>query len=168
MNTDGRTSAAPSARQTNTPHLPVKRVMVPIDFSKTSVAALRYAIPLTQQFGATLELVHAIEPTPFLSDMDNLPLAMSDAEVAQRVTAELAALARREVPPGVPVEPVVRRGKPYQEITEAAKARNVDLIVIATHGRTGLQHTLLGSTAERVVRLAPCPVLVVRGVGSGA
>jgi nucleotide-binding universal stress UspA family protein len=129
---------------------------------------LRYAIPLTQQFGATLDLVHVIEPTPFLSDMDNMPLAMSDAEVAQRVAAELSSLARREVPAGVQVNPVVRHGKPYQEITEAAKERNADLVVIATHGRTGLQHTLLGSTAERVVRLAPCPVLVVRDVEPGA
>lgn len=168
MNSNDRPSPEPTPRPASAPHFPVNRVLVPIDFSKTSVAALRYAIPLTQQFGATLDLVHVIEPTPFLSDMDNMPLAMSDAEVAQRVAAELSSLARREVPSGVQVNSVVRHGKPYQEIAEAAKERHADLVVIATHGRTGLQHTLLGSTAERVVRLAPCPVLVVRGVENGA
>lgn len=168
MNTNRRTSRAPAARQAEAQHFPVKRVLVPTDFSKTSIAALRYAIPLTRQFGATLDLLHVIEPTPFLSSMDDIPLALSDAEVTQRVATELSALARREIKPGVQVNRVVRRGKPYQEITEAAEERKVDLVIIATHGRTGLQHTLLGSTAERVVRLAPCPVLVVRGVGADA
>ncbi len=168
MNTNQRTSPAATARQANMQHFPVKRVLVPTDFSKTSVAALRYALPLITQFGATLDLVHVIEPTPLLSDMDDLPLAMSEAEVTQRVTAELLALARREVEAGVQVTPVVRRGRPYHQITEAAKERNTDLVVIATHGRTGLQLTLLGSTTERVVRLAPCPVLVVRGVDAKA
>ena len=168
MNTNERTSPAPTTRQVSAHHFPVKRVLVPTDFSKISIAALRYAVPLTKQFGAMLDLVHVIEPTPFLSDMEDMPLAMSDAEVTQRVTAELSALARREVEAGIHVNPVVRRGKPYHQITEAAKERNADLVVIATHGRTGLQLTLLGSTTERVVRLAPCPVLVVRGVEASA
>ena len=143
------------------PLLP-KRILVPTDFSPTSIIALKYAVTLAAQVGAKLDLLYVIEPAPFLSDLKDVPLAMSEQQMADKAAARLAALARREAGPGVPVTPIVRAGKAYHQISEAAREMEANLIVMATHGYTGLKHTLLGSTTERVVRHAPCPVLVVR------
>ena len=77
-------------------------------------------------------------------------------------TERLARLAQEQVPAQFRANTLVRVGKPYHEITSAARELNIDLIVISTHGYTGLKHVVLGSTAERVIRHAPCPVLTVR------
>jgi nucleotide-binding universal stress UspA family protein len=157
-----KANPAKAARAAHPPGLAPKRILVPTDFSSTSIAALKYAVLYARQFGASLDLLHVLEPPPFLSDLKDVPLAMTDQEAAKKVTAELAKLARREVGAAVPTTPLVRTGKAYVEITEAARELKADLIVIATHGYTGLKHTLLGSVAERVIRHAACPVLVVR------
>ena len=88
------------------------------------------------------------------------------AEVEKHAAAKLTALAQKEIPATVPVFPVVRHGAPWEEITHVAKDRKADLIVIGTRGYTGLKHMVLGSTAEKVVRYAGCPVLVVREYGN--
>jgi len=146
----------------SSPKLKIKRILVPVDFSAPSLKALEYALPFAEQFGATLCLVHVVEPASFVQDLRNLPLAVTDEEAASGAKAKLIALARKETGPLIPVKPQVRIGKPFLEIANAAKDLNADLIIIATHGFTGLKHTILGSTAELVVRYAPCPVLVVR------
>jgi nucleotide-binding universal stress UspA family protein len=142
--------------------LSLKTIIVPVDFSQPSNNALRYAIRLAEQFGSILRLVHVVEPAPFLNDMSNVALIRSDAEIAKAAKVRLQALTQDEIEELIPVYAEVRIGKPYQEIIAAAKTTGADLIVIATHGYTGLKHAFLGSTAERVVRHAQCPVLVVR------
>jgi nucleotide-binding universal stress UspA family protein len=153
---------AVTARPLQLSTLRLKTIVVPIDFSQPSNDALRYAIRLADQFGSILRLVHVVEPAPFLNDLPNVALIRSDAEIAKAAKVKLQAIAQDEIDELIPVYPEVRIGKPYQEIVAAAKVGDADLIVIATHGYTGLKHAFLGSTTERVVRHAHCPVLVVR------
>lgn len=145
-----------------TPALKLKVIVVPIDFSAESKNALNYASKLAAAFGAVLRVIHVVESTPFLNDLPNVVLTRPESEIAKEALTKLQALAREEIDELIPVQPEVRIGKPYREIVGAAKVLGADLIVIATHGYTGLKHALLGSTAERVVQYAPCPVLVVR------
>jgi glycine betaine transporter len=152
----------PQAAAVSGPNLKVKNIVVPIDFSAESQKALQYASKLASQFGATLKLIHVVEPTPFINDLPNVVLTRSDQEVAKESRIRLQALAKDEIDELIPVQTGVRIGKPYHEIVSFAKVTDADLIVISTHGYTGLKHALLGSTAERVVRYATCPVLVVR------
>jgi len=140
----------------------LKKLLVPIDFSDSSLKALKYAVAFAGRFNASICLVHVVEPASFLNDLRNVPLLVSDREVANRLHHKLIMLARREIDPLTPVQPLVCIGKPFNEIVRTAKAFKADLIVIATHGRTGLKHVCLGRTAENVIRRAPCPVLVVR------
>ena len=153
---------AVTARPLQLSTLRLKTIVVPIDFSQPSNDALRYAIRLADQFGSILRLVHVVEPAPFLNDLPYVALIRSDAEIAKAAKVKLQAIAQDEIDELIPVYPEVRIGKPYQEIVAAAKVGDADLIVIATHGYTGLKHAFLGSTTERVVRHAHCPVLVVR------
>jgi nucleotide-binding universal stress UspA family protein len=142
--------------------LKLKRILVPIDFSEESLKALRYAIPFAEESGAMLHLVHVIEPASFVNDLPNVALAIPDDTLAVEAKERLLSVAQKEIEELIPVYPQVRIGRAYEEIIVLAKSLNVDLIIIATHGYTGLKHAFLGSTAERVVRHAGCPVLVVR------
>jgi nucleotide-binding universal stress UspA family protein len=139
-----------------------QKILVPLDFSEGSRNALRYAHSLAKQFGGKLVLFYALEPvaTP---DFAYHPLMMEPEEAAANARKQLETLCRKEgVDASSVAEIIVREGVAYGEIAETAKKLKADLIVIATHGNTGLTHVLLGSTAERVVRHASCPVLVVR------
>jgi len=140
----------------------LKKLLVPIDFSEPSLKALKYAVAFAGRFDASICLVYVVEPASFLNDVRNVPLAVSDREVANKLHHKLVMLARKEIGPLTPVHPLVCIGKPFDEIVRTAKTFKADLIIIATHGRTGLKRAVLGSTAERVVQHAPCPVLVVR------
>ena len=144
----------------------LKRILAPIDFSPDSEKALKYAMRLAQQSDAQLLLLHVTEPLIYTSDFMP-PGAMYDWEASalQRANEKLTA-AQATVAAGkqkkIGTEIHVRTGVAHHEITQAAQTLKADLIVISTHGRTGLRHMLMGSTAERVVQHAPCPVLVVR------
>ena len=142
----------------------LRRILVPIDFSENSKKALRYAQSFAEQFGAGLDLLHVVEPTIRPEGYMIMPAALEGRTVARMNEREqqLANLRRREIGKRIKGETIVHMGKPSREIINLAKAKKVDLIIIATHGYTGMKHVLLGSTAERVVRRAPCPVLVVR------
>jgi nucleotide-binding universal stress UspA family protein len=155
-------SGADTVIQRATARIQIKKILVPTDFSQASLGALRYAVDFAGQFDASLCLVHVVEPASFANDVGNVPLADSDREIANKLHHKLVMLARKEVGPLTPVNPLVCIGKPFHEITRVARTVDADLIVIATHGRSGLKRVFLGSTAERVVRHAPCPVLVVR------
>ena len=139
----------------------IRNILVPVDFSDNSSQAMKYAGGLARHFDARLTLVHVIEPAPFISDLRNVPTALSDEEVEARAHHELELLIEEHAESSIEMKEVVRQGKAYDQIAKAAKQLKADLIVISTHGYTGLKHTLLGSTAERVVRHAACPVLVV-------
>ena len=141
----------------------LRKILVPVDFSTPSEKAIRYARPFAEQFGATLTLLHVIEPVVYPVEFGYMPIEPQEAE-----DMRLAELQRRlkklgaELGATVPVQTQVRIGRAWKEVVDAAKAQKTDLIVVATHGYTGLQHALLGSVAEKIVRHAPCPVLVVR------
>lgn len=138
-----------------------QRVLVPIDFSECSNKALQYAIAVATQFKGTITLLHVVPnvsaETRLAFDMPELQRALLQ-EGKEKVANAISQFPHEMVT----IEPLVRKGVPYHEIVLAAKELQSDLIVIGTHGRTGLRHVLTGSTAERVVRHAPCPVLVVR------
>ncbi len=141
-----------------------QRILVAVDFSEESRSALACAAELAAQFDASLTLVHVVEPHfgPPDTDVPALTGEVSDAEEYAEAKLELNALGEQMLGPCRVVETVVRAGLAFFEITEAAKALGADLIVVGTHGYTGLKRALLGSTAEKVVRHSPCPVLVAR------
>ena len=144
----------------------IRKILVPIDFSPPSDEALAYAASLAAEFGASLHLLHVVEDRilygawPAEVYIGQLPGLRDDLikDAEARVADGIKAAASR----GVDAAGQVLVGLPFQTIIEAARGGDVDLIVLGTHGRTGFTHMLLGSVAERVVRHAPCPVLVVR------
>ena len=142
----------------------IKKVLVPIDFSDYSKSALKYAVNFVKQFNAELILIYVVEPVIYPPDfsMGQIAIPSVDLEMDKRAVEELTKLAQKEIPHEVKVYSVVKTGKPFIEIIETAAEENVDLIIIATHGHTGVEHILFGSTAEKVVRKAPCPVLTLR------
>ena len=145
-----------------TPRTQIQSILVPLDFSDPSRAALQYAGRLAEQFGAKLLLLHVVEPTG-TPDFAYYPLMMENDKVLAKAKEELnQVVAIAELHPKLIGKILLRNGVAFQEITQAAKSLKVDLIVIATHGYKGLKHILLGSSTERVVRDASCPVLVVR------
>ena len=160
-----KTRARPVARKARiTPAtLRLRSILVPLDFSPSSNKALDYAAKFARQFGAKLTLVHVVEPVT-MPDFDaSFPLALANGPLIAAAKNELErAVKSARIPDGTVEKILVRFGRSFHEIAEVARARKVDLIIISTHGYTGMKHALLGSTTERVVRHAPCPVLVVR------
>ena len=142
--------------------LNLKRILVPTDFSESSNSAYKYALRLAQQFCVELHVIHVLDSV-LSQQFAELPeaRAFSDKELAS-AKKKLRVWANSVAAMGVTANMVLRNGVPSHEIVEAAKDLDVDLIVIASHGHTGWKHFCIGSTAERVVRAAPCPVLVVR------
>lgn len=140
----------------------IKTILVPIDFSDCSRKALRYAIPLAREHKATLTLLYIVPPIYTVGEFGGVEYPQLQAEMHANGVKELKKLNDVEVKGVVPAETLVRLGAPAHEIIETAKALESDLIVISTHGRTGLKHLLLGSVSEHVVRRSPCPVLIVR------
>lgn len=142
----------------------IRSILVPIDFSQHSKNALKYAVPMAAQFGASLHLIYVVEPTIYPADLGfgQVVLPGVEDELRQKGAEELEALIEREIGKRVPATCTVRTGTPHQEILAEAEEREVDLIVLATHGHSGVEHLLFGSTADRIVRKARCPVLSVR------
>jgi nucleotide-binding universal stress UspA family protein len=137
--------------------------LVPLDFSDYSTQALDYAMELAHKLQARLTLLHVMQDLSMGGGDLGVTLPYSymqelDAELNRRLESYL----ERVTAAGLNGDMVLVHGNPYQEIVETAKARRVDLIIMGTHGRTGLRHVLLGSVAEKVVQLASCPVLVTR------
>jgi universal stress protein A len=144
----------------------LNRILVPIDFSAHSEKAIRYATTLANKFGARLSLLHVIED-PFVTGawqadvfVPNIPELIND--LIKAAQSRMAEHKKHLAAHGFLVDIVVITGRPASAIVEQASAGRFDVIVMGTHGRTGLTHALLGSVAERVVRTAPCPVLTVR------
>ncbi len=140
----------------------LKQILVPIDFSESSKQALNYAIAFARQFQAPLTLLHVVEFSMVGSDLGAIELSRIEADFVENATRQLDSWVEREVGSRATAQPMVRSGRPYAEIVDVAESLPTDLIIIATHGHSSLAHVVLGSTVERVVRHAPCPVLVVR------
>lgn len=142
--------------------LKLKKILIPVDFSECSRKALRYAIPLARQFGARLILLHVVQMNYAYGESMALDYSLLERQLIDAGAEQLARVARNEIEEAIPSETLVRNGGAAREIVAAARELECDLIIISTHGHTGLKHVFLGSTTERVVRHAPCPVLVVR------
>jgi nucleotide-binding universal stress UspA family protein len=142
----------------------LRRILVPTDFSKFSQNALTYAVAFAEKFGADLYLLHVVQDLALF-----VPTEVTAAAVVppvEKLTAAADTALQRVVDEtplqGLTVHREVREGNPFYEIVRFATEADIDLIVMGTHGHTGLAHVLLGSVTEKVVRKAPCPVLTVR------
>jgi nucleotide-binding universal stress UspA family protein len=141
----------------------LKRILVTTDFSAESKRALPYAAAIAKRLGSEVALLNVVEPPPRLSGLESVVLLQTGDAAVGRVYGGLDALARRTFKTGTRVKTHVHTGKPFREIVNAARELDANLVIMATHGYGGLKHTFLGSTTERVIRHAPCPVLAVRG-----
>lgn len=150
------------ARTTSRPALELKTILVPVDFSPRSRRATQYAAALAQEFDAALELLFALESLPSDAMLERPQRTRGGTELARKAETMLRELAQTEVSSGVRVTTRVRRGKAAPEIIATAHEQRSDLIVLSTHSYSGVQRLLLGSTAEQVVRHAPCSVLTLR------
>jgi nucleotide-binding universal stress UspA family protein len=144
--------------------LETRRILVPVDFSDAARPVAEYARDMARDRGATVTLLHVVgvPVAPFdpAYGVAADPKVLLDLQAAaEKGLEDLAALVRQG---GVPVETRVVTGAPSREIVRVAREIRADLVVIGTHGRTGLRHVFLGSVAENVVRLCPCPVLTLR------
>lgn len=140
----------------------IERILVPLDFSPASMQALDYAVSVAKQFRAAIHLLHVHPPDEASSVPGAGHLLLQSAEAIERLNEELTGIHQKRVEPFCPQNCHIRGGRPYQQIISLAREIDADLIVLSTRGHSGLRHLLLGSTAERVVRGAPCPVLVAR------
>jgi nucleotide-binding universal stress UspA family protein len=141
--------------------LPVRRILAPTDFSELSLAAIDNAVELANHFQAELDVLHVV---PTLSEEiapGEYKASEYDADRLSVARKQLCEMIEARTPKAVNARPLVRLGNAADEIQRAAKAENIDLIVIATHGATGWRHLVYGSVAERVLRLAERPVLTI-------
>jgi nucleotide-binding universal stress UspA family protein len=144
----------------------IKRILVPVDFSDDSLRALQYAKDFATPFKAELVLLYVVEPIYYATPADmyatspNLALLIDEQRRSGK--AQLARLEAKLAKGRRKVRGVLKAGSPAQVIVDTAKRLKADMIIMSTHGRSGLAHVLLGSVAERVVRGASCPVLTVR------
>ena len=127
--------------------LRLRKILVPLDLSECSRPSMRYAAAVARQFGATITVLHA-----------GLPPKLAAAKIA----SGLIEMDRGELGPDFRADAITRQGEPVEEIVAAASDLNIDLIIISTHGYSGLKHALYGSIAERVLQVAPCPVCTIR------
>lgn len=142
----------------------IRNILVPLDFSTHSAHALEYAITLAKSLDAKLHLLHAYSlPTQIVGPYEVAPLP-SDffTQVRESAAKHLAESRAKVEAEGVDCEVYLTDGSPAEAIADTAKGTSADLIVMGTRGLSGLKHVLLGSVAERTLRIAPCPVLTTR------
>ena len=140
------------------------KILCPVDFSDDSKAALNHAEELARRFSAELVVLHVVEPVLYPVAYGMPPVSPINFEETAKESAQkaLEPLVRSIAERGVNARSLVDAGTASMRICELARTEGFDLVVLATHGYTGVKHMLLGSTAERVVRLCPCPVLTVK------
>jgi nucleotide-binding universal stress UspA family protein len=145
----------------------ISRILVPTDFSALGEEALDHAVSLANTYGAELVLLHVVDDAPVLA-IHTMELAtdvvLEDTTVGARVQLD-AVKFMCQTRIDKKVRTVIRRGNPHEEIVRSAEEEAADLIVMATHGRTGFAHVLLGSVAEKVVQHARVPVMTVKPRG---
>jgi nucleotide-binding universal stress UspA family protein len=144
--------------------LSIRRILFPTDFSEPAQYAWSYALTFAQEFGAEIHLLHVIAPPPRLTEA--YAVDYDPEKMVGSLSAEANATMDRQIEAAKSRGLVFRRevqvGVDFREIIDYATKHNIDLIAMATHGRSGLAHVLLGSVAEKVVRKAPCPVLTIK------
>lgn len=141
----------------------LKKILCPVDFSVCSQYALKYAIDLSIKEHSSLYLIHVIET--HVSDIGDIlkqiDLLLNDKQI-DNLKMRLIRLIPDDIRTNIKFDTIVVKGIPFVEIIKTARDQQVDLIVMGTHGRTGLEHILIGSVAERVIQKAHCPVLTIR------
>jgi nucleotide-binding universal stress UspA family protein len=146
------------------PLLSINVIVVPTDFSRHSLAALDLAVGLADSYGANLKVIFVNEPGLKISDMAWVGVderTMSEQHVTEaRRSVERVVLDR--IPVDIPADAEILHGEAVAKIIEYAADVNADLIVMSTHGRTGMSHAFLGSVAQQIVRRAPCPVMTLK------
>ena len=148
---------------------PLKRILVPTDFSDASSRSLAIAADMAADYGSELIVLHVIEPLPAVPPDPDFTFEMAAYQDAIRqYTDERMEAVRASVPEETLLRTLVCHGEPAREIVRLAENEEADLIVIPTHGLTGIKHLVFGSVAERVVRTACCPVLTLRRLGPSA
>jgi nucleotide-binding universal stress UspA family protein len=145
----------------------ITNILVPVDFSPHAEHAFTYAATLAERFGAKLALLYVVDDSFATGGWSSEIYVPNVPELMQNLIADadrrLATLKASAAALGLKAETAVIRGRPAHAIVEHAQNGGFDLIVMGTHGRTGMSHVVIGSVAERVLRKAPCPVLTVRG-----
>ena len=147
---------------------PFKKILCPTDFSEPSLCGLRLAAAMAEGNDTEIVVVNVHRPIPHLpTPRDDAPDVTFDVTTYEELVRtetekQLAEFVAGALPDGLNIRLVVRMGRPAKKILECADEEKVDAIVIATQGRTGLAHMVFGSVAERVVRLADCPVMTIR------
>jgi nucleotide-binding universal stress UspA family protein len=139
-----------------------QHLLVPVDFSDSSLRALRHAAGLAAESGGSLTIVHVVPADYGLLGIGREEFRELDKSLQRQAANRLRALAKANIPGNVQADLEVRVGRPAEEIVTAATESKSDLIVLSTHGLTGLDRYLIGSVADRVARLAPCPVFLMR------
>ena len=146
----------------------VKKILAPIDFSEISMEAMRGAMELAKGIGAEVHLVHTIAPhhhfipLPLATNAEQSRELVREAAMLEQAEEELKRIKKDEFGDSKKVVTFAEVGPVVQKIDEYAKRNEIDLIMLATHGRTGAEHLVIGSVAEKLVRYAPCSVLVYR------
>jgi nucleotide-binding universal stress UspA family protein len=146
----------------------VKKILAPIDFSEISMEAMRGAMELAKGIGAEVHLVHIIAPhhhfipLPLATNAEQSRELVREAAMLEQAEEELKRIKKDEFGDSKNVVTFAEVGHPVQKLLDYAKRNEIDLIMLATHGRTGAEHLVIGSVAEKLVRYAPCSVLVYR------
>lgn len=148
--------------------IPLKKILCPIDFSNPSYGCLQATVELAQHFSAGIVVLHVIPDVPTMDVVETasayqaFDVPLYQKELKEHFEKSLEKVVAKKVPEGIPTHRKVVHGNAADEILRTATEEKVDLIVIATHGRTGIERLMFGSVAEKVVRMAPCPVLTTR------
>lgn len=140
----------------------LKTILVPVDFSPGALHALNFAVSLARRLGSSIVLVHVMDSIYVSGRFDSRHLRSLRTEAHDEPKRLLSALAKRRIRPHVPVRHYLLNGMPSAKIVEMALKIGADLIVMGSEGRSGVKRLLVGSVAEKVIRLARCPVLIAR------
>lgn len=141
----------------------IQHILCPVDFSKFSDHALDYGVEFAKQFNATLHIHHVVQLSYMTVAYEIAPDVAASREIAERTAREKMEEKVKDLEArGVRVEPHITVGTPFVDIISTSRDKKIDIIIMATHGWGALKQMFLGSTAERVVRKAPCPVLTIK------
>lgn len=142
----------------------IKNILLPTDFSNLSLSASEYAMDIAKRYNARIHFLNVLEKTPPILAIRSLDLSEEKIEKSLEEDARNSikkSLEKIDKDHSIEIIPVIKKGVDFETIINYCEENYIDLIVIATHGRTGILHTLLGSVAEKVIRYAKCPVLVI-------